>query len=63
MIRAIITTADDDNPANNVYSKYFSVARSTNKVPVSDLPLFSGIIIALLFLFVLSYTKSSKKKK
>lgn len=62
MIRGYISTADD-NPANNIYSKYFTVTRSTNKVPVSDIPLFSGIIIALLFLFILSYNKSTKTKK
>ncbi len=62
MIRGLISTGDD-NPTNNIYSKYFTVAKSTDKIPVSDLPLFSGIIVALLFLFVLSYTKTSKKKK
>jgi hypothetical protein len=54
---------DDDNPTNNHFSKYFTVIKSSDKVPVSDIPLFSGIIIALLFVFVLSVRNNKKNKK
>lgn len=62
MIRGLVTS-NDDYPENNTRSKFFAVAKSTDKVPVSDIPLFSGVFVALLFLFILSYTKSSKNKK
>jgi len=61
LIRAKITTTDD-NPSNDLYSKYFTVIRSTDKVPVSDVPIFSGILIALVALFFIS-TKNNKKSK
>jgi hypothetical protein len=51
----------DDNPSNDLYSKYFTVSKSKERIPVSDLPLFSGIFIALIALFIVSY--SSKKEK
>jgi len=57
MIRAIIKDSDD-NPTNNHYSKYFTVSKASTRVPVSDLPLFSGIILALLFLFVFSFKEN-----
>ncbi len=61
LIRGEITTADD-NPTNNYFSKYFTVTRSSDKIPVSDVPLFSGIIIALLFVFVFSIRNKKNKK-
>ena len=61
LIRAKITTTDD-NPSNDLYSKYFTVTRSNDKVPVSDVPIFSGILIALVALFFIS-TKNNKKSK
>lgn len=63
LIRATIISSADDNPSNNMYSKYFTVSKASNKVPVSDLPLFSGILIALLFLFVFSFKENKKSKK
>jgi hypothetical protein len=60
LLRAYITEGDD-NPSNDLYSKYFTVAKSNQRIPVSDLPLFSGIFIALIALFIVSY--SSKKNK
>jgi len=62
MLRAFLTDSDD-NPPNNLYSKYFTVIKSSDKVPVSDVPLFSGIIIAMLALFILSFNSSKKNKK
>jgi len=64
LIRGFITTTDD-NPSNNLYSKYFTVTRSNNKVPVSDIPMFSGILVALVALFFISSrnNKVSKKQK
>ncbi len=59
MLRIFLTDTDD-NPSNNLFSKYFTVIKSSTKVPVSDLPLFSGIIIAMLFLFILSFNSSKK---
>lgn len=60
LLRARITT-NDDNPSNDVYNKYFTVAKSSERIPVSDIPLFSGILVALLALFFVSEKKTKKK--
>ena len=64
-VRARITNETSGNISNNVLTKYFTVIKSTKKVPVPDMPTYFGFVIALLLAFVLSkdYKKNKKMNK
>ena len=49
------------NLANNTYTKYFTVRKSSQKVPVPDMPIVLGIVLAISIVFILARENKSKK--
>lgn len=62
LLRANLT-ASDDNPMNDFTNHYFAVSKSKDTIPISDVPFFFGVVLAFLFIFVLTTNKKSKSKK
>jgi len=60
IIRAIITNETNEDPTNNIATKYFVVSKSQVKTPVPDMPIFLGIAVGL---FAGFFVISSKKNK
>ena len=60
LVRARLTESDN-NPANNIHFKYFTVIRGQDRIPINDFPLYAGILIALIAVTIA--TRSSKKTK
>jgi hypothetical protein len=61
IIRAIITNETNEDPTNNIATKYFVVSKSQVKTPVPDLPIFLGIAVGLFAGFFVISSKKNKK--
>ncbi len=62
---AVLVTIRDEangNPTNNTYKKYFSVRKGDKKIPVPDMPIILGFVIALTILFIFTRNNSIKSK-
>lgn len=60
-IFANITNETGGNPTNNTYKKYFTVKKGDKKIPVPDIPIVLGFVIALSIMFILARGDSIKK--
>lgn len=59
LVRARITT-QDENPINNTGQKWFMIKQAQKSVPVPDMPIYFGFIIA--FIAVVFLTNKKEKK-
>jgi hypothetical protein len=62
-VRARINNEVSGNISNNVFTKYFTVIKSSKKIPVPDMPVYFGFIIALFVAFAFSGNIRKKNKK
>jgi hypothetical protein len=61
-LRTTILNDINGSSANNSFTKYFTVTKSSDKVPVPEMPVYFGFFVALLVaLFAVS--NNTKKKK
>lgn len=59
LIRATIGTADS-NPINNIAQQWFVIRKAQKKVPIPDMPIYFGFIIAIITaIFIIN--KNDKK--
>lgn len=62
LIVTIQDPAGTGNPTNNKFIKYFTVAKSSNKIPVPDMPFYFGVLVALFVCFFVYNKKNNSKK-
>jgi len=51
------------NVANNTYTKYFTVKKNNKKIPVPDMPIVLGMVLAISVVFILARGNGLSKKK
>lgn len=59
LIRATIF-ADDDNPINNVGQNWFVIKQAQKSIPIPDMPIYFGFIIAIITIVFLTNKKEKK---
>jgi len=59
---ASITNEVTGNTTNNTYKKYFNVRKGDRKIPVPDMPIVLGFVIALSIVFILARDETKKSK-
>jgi len=62
-VRASITNETNGNLSNNTFTKYFTVTKSSKKIPVPDMPFYLPFVIAFLVAFFVIRNKKTKNKK
>ncbi|MEI8364254.1 MAG: hypothetical protein WCF78_02255 [archaeon] len=60
-IYATIPTEPNGNIANNAYTKYFTVRKASKKIPVPDMPIVLGMVLAISIVFILARDNKNKK--
>lgn len=59
LIRATIRS-EDDNPINNVGQNWFMIKQAQKNVPIPDMPIYFGFIIAFISIVFLTNKKEKK---
>ena len=59
LIRATIRS-EDDNPINNIGQKWFMIKQAQKNVPIPDMPIYFGFIIA--FVAIIFLTNKTERK-
>lgn len=59
LIRATIRS-EDDNPINNIGQKWFMIKQAQKNVPIPDMPIYFGFIIA--FIAIIFLTNKTERK-
>ncbi len=55
--------SSDDNPSNNSFNKYFTVTKSSSKkIPVPDIPIYFGFVLAILSIILISLNNKNGEK-
>jgi len=51
------------NVANNAYTKYFTVRKASKKIPIPDMPIVLGMVLAISIVFILARDNKFNKNK
>jgi len=60
---SITNEGSTGNLSNNTFTQYFTVRKSNQKVPVPDMPIVLGIVLAISIVFILARENKSINKK
>lgn len=63
LVRAVITESGDSNPSNNSFTRYFTVRKASGRMPVPDMPIYLGFLVAICFVAFFSGSLFVNKKK
>jgi hypothetical protein len=62
-VYSVITNEIDGSITNNTYTQYFTVRKGTKKIPIPDMPIILGVVLAISIAFILTRDQKVTKKK